>query len=130
MHVAALQDLSLHYCCCCYCEESHADYLCASNLPRVCTTINQQQRTGSYPKAPKEHCIPLPNLLLPPSLLLLLLLQVMQPSAAQLAAAVAALINALVASKFSTTGVMGMMNSVSYARWGLEGEQTLGAVLV
>jgi hypothetical protein len=49
-------------------------------------------------------------------------LQVMQPNAAQLAAAVAALINALVASKFSTTGVMGMMNSVSYARWGLEGE--------
>ncbi|KAF6254331.1 hypothetical protein COO60DRAFT_1703369 [Scenedesmus sp. NREL 46B-D3] len=47
--------------------------------------------------------------------------QVMQPNAAQLAAAVAALINALVASKFSTSGAMGMMNSVSYARWGLEG---------
>jgi hypothetical protein len=47
----------------------------------------------------------------------------MQTNAAQLAAAVAALINALVASKFSTTGVMGMMNSVSYARWGLEGGQ-------
>jgi hypothetical protein len=55
----------------------------------------------------------------------------MQPNAAQLAAAVAALINALVASKFSTTGVMGMMNSVSYARWGLEGElqQYSGAVV-
>jgi hypothetical protein len=54
---------------------------------------------------------------------LLLLLQVMAPNAATLAAAVAALINALVASKFSTTGAMGMMNSVSYARWGLEGER-------
>jgi hypothetical protein len=71
-------------------------------------------------------------LLAPPRALLLLPAcccccwpKVMQPNAAQLAAAVAALINALVASKFSTTGVMGMMNSVSYARWGLEGAQAL-----
>lgn len=34
-------------------------------------------------------------------------MQVMSPNAAQLTAAVAALINALVASKFATTGVMG-----------------------
>lgn len=45
----------------------------------------------------------------------------MSPDAAQLTAAVAALINALVASKFSTSGVMGMLNKISYARWGLEG---------
>lgn len=45
----------------------------------------------------------------------------MSPNAAQLTAAVAALINALVASKFSTSGVMGMLNKISYARWGLEG---------
>lgn len=48
-------------------------------------------------------------------------LQLMGPNAAQLTAAVAALINALVASKFSTSGVMGAMNQISYARWGLEG---------
>eukprot|EP00775_Hariotina_reticulata_P010763 gene10763-10919_t len=50
-----------------------------------------------------------------------LLSQVMSPNAAQLTAAVAALINALVASKFATSGVMGILNNISYARHGLEG---------
>eukprot|EP00879_Flechtneria_rotunda_P029763 GHRR01032209.1.p1 GENE.GHRR01032209.1~~GHRR01032209.1.p1 ORF type:complete len:374 (+),score=126.46 GHRR01032209.1:272-1393(+) len=50
-----------------------------------------------------------------------LLSQVMSPSAAQLTAAVTALINALMASKFATSGVMGFLNTISYARWGLEG---------
>lgn len=50
-----------------------------------------------------------------------LVLQVMGSNAAQLTAAVSALINALVASKFSVSGVLGLMNRVSYARWGLEG---------
>lgn len=45
----------------------------------------------------------------------------MGSNAAQLTAAVSSLINALVASKFSVDGVLGMMNRVSYARWGLEG---------
>lgn len=45
-------------------------------------------------------------------------MQVMSPNAAQLTAAVSALINALVASKFSTTGALGLMNTISYARWG------------
>lgn len=47
--------------------------------------------------------------------------QVMGPSAAQLTAAVFSLINALVASKFGTSGLMGFLNTISYARWGLEG---------
>lgn len=47
--------------------------------------------------------------------------QVMGANAAQLTAAVSALINALVASKFSTQGALGLMNTISYARWGLEG---------
>lgn len=47
--------------------------------------------------------------------------QIMGPNAAQLTAAVSALINALVASKFSTQGALGLMNTISYARWGLEG---------
>jgi hypothetical protein len=34
---------------------------------------------------------------------------------------VSALINALVASKFWKKGVLGVMNTISYARWGLEG---------
>lgn len=46
---------------------------------------------------------------------------ILSPAAAQLTAAVTALINALVASKFSTSGPLGALNSVSYARWGLEG---------
>lgn len=45
----------------------------------------------------------------------------MGSNAAQLTAAVSALINALVASKFSTQGALGLMNTISYARWGLEG---------
>ena len=45
----------------------------------------------------------------------------MGPNAAQLTAAVSALINALVASKFSKQSAMGLMNTISYARWGLEG---------
>jgi hypothetical protein len=45
----------------------------------------------------------------------------MGANAAQLTAAVSALINALVASKFSTQGALGLMNTISYARWGLEG---------
>jgi hypothetical protein len=46
--------------------------------------------------------------------------QVMGSNAAQLTAAVSALINALVASKFSQQGALGLMNRLSYARWGLE----------
>jgi hypothetical protein len=53
--------------------------------------------------------------------LLCLWLQIMGSNAAQLTAAVSALINALVASKFSTQGALGLMNTISYARWGLEG---------
>lgn len=48
-------------------------------------------------------------------------MQLMGPNAAQLTAAVAALINALVASKFSNSGVMGALNQISYASWGLKG---------
>lgn len=44
----------------------------------------------------------------------------MGSNAAQLTAAVSALINALVASKFSQQGALGLMNRLSYARWGLE----------
>lgn len=55
------------------------------------------------------------------SLNALRVVQVMGPNAAQLTAAVSALINALVASKFSTTGALGLMNTISYARWALEG---------
>ncbi len=45
----------------------------------------------------------------------------MGPSTAQLTAAVFALLNALVASKFGDSGLMGLLNTLSYARWGLEG---------
>lgn len=45
----------------------------------------------------------------------------MSPTAAQLTAAVAAVLNAVVASKFQADGFLGMIQKVGYARWGLEG---------
>lgn len=69
-----------------------------------------------------QPCSPLTlHQLIKCSQMMLLLLQVMGSNAAQLTAAVSSLINALVASKFSVDGVLGVMNRVSYARWGLEG---------
>lgn len=48
-------------------------------------------------------------------------LQVMEPSAAQLSAAVLALVNTLIARQGQPGPLLKLAQSVSFARWGLEG---------
>lgn len=47
--------------------------------------------------------------------------QLLEPSAAQLSAAVFALINTLVARQGRARGLVALLQSFSFARWGLEG---------
>ncbi len=63
----------------------------------------------------------IPLLLASPPLLLVLALQVMEPSAAQMSAAVLTLISTLIARESNPHGLLRLIKETSFARWGLEG---------